>query len=194
LLFSGQKVNCEKRFMDPNIKITTGNLVLRPLEFADADYFLAYLQGIDRYLSLIAPKTIDEAKALVQEKLDEVASGKAVYFAITIKSTGEFIGLCGVFNIGTDVVNRHCWIRKDFQGKGFAYETITALMEWVNQTIDYDVIYSAFDDQNSAMKKLNQKLGGIPGPEKGRPVRQESGKILSITYYTYPNPKKQNPS
>jgi RimJ/RimL family protein N-acetyltransferase len=149
------------------------------------------LSGIDTYLSLIAPKTPAEAEAMVAEKLEEVAAGKAVYFSIIVSETQEFAGICGIFNLGTDVVNRHAWIRKDFQGKGYAFEAISELMRFAEKNLNYDVIYSAFDDANLVMKQLNKKLGGIPSESPPRPVRQESGKVLNITYYSYPHPSKQ---
>jgi RimJ/RimL family protein N-acetyltransferase len=171
--------------------IETSRLQLRPLGQEDAHYFLKYLPEIDKFLSLIAPKTREEAEQIVRDDLLKTTEGKSRYFVIEDKDSKEFIGIVGVYNIGTDDAERHCWIRKDKQGMGYAYEAICAFMEWANKNLEYDFMYSAFDSSNTAMKKLNEKLGGVPGPDIPNPVLQESGKVLNIIYYTYENPKKK---
>lgn len=171
--------------------IKTSRLFLRPLTKNDARFFFDYLLDIDEHLSLIAPKSLKEAEQLVEKYIEKENQGKASYFIIEDLQVGEFIGLVGVGGLGTDNINRTCWIRKSGQRNGYAFEAISAFMEYVNQYLDYDVMYSAFDVTNIATKKLNEKLGGIPGSLVSRPTLQESGKILNIIWYEYWNPHKQ---
>ncbi len=168
--------------------LLTNRLLLRPLTESDSGYFLAYLPEVDQFLSLIAPTCKEEADTLVKNYMGEERKGTSVYFAIENKETKEFIGVVGVNSLDKDWPERHCWIRKDMQNKGYAFEAISAFMEWANKYLDYTIMYSSFDVTNKAMMHLNEKLGGVKGDEKPEPVLQESGKILNILYYSYPKP------
>lgn len=170
------------------MNISTERLTLRPLQINDANFFFHYLPDVDRFLSLVAPSTMDEANFLVEEYLREQENKEAVRFVIEDKVAKEFIGVVGVYGLDTDWPERHCWIRKDFQGKGYAFEAIRAFMRWADNELHYTVMYSSFDAENGAMKKLNEKLGGIKGNDIPEPVLQESGKTLNILYYIYNKP------
>ena len=171
--------------------IRTPRLLLRPLTKNDARFFFEHLLEVDEYLSLIAPKNLSEAELLIEKYLDEENHGASSYFVIEDLQIGEFIGMVGVSGLGTDNTNRTCWIKKSEQGKGYAFEAISAFMKYANRYLDYDVMYSAFDESNTAMKKLNEKLGGIPGSLTPEPVLQESGKILNVIWYEYRKPESK---
>jgi ribosomal-protein-alanine N-acetyltransferase len=170
------------------MNIHAERLTFRPLQISDARFFFQYLPGVDRFLSLNAPLTIEDANFLVEEYLKEQENKTAVRFVIEDKITNEFIGIVGIYSLDTDWPERHCWIRKDLQGRGYAYEAISAFMQWANSELNYKVMYSSFDTENLAMKKLNEKLGGVKGNEIPEPVLQESGKTLNILYYSYNKP------
>lgn len=171
------------------IPIETKRLFLRPLKENDFLHFVAHLPKVDRFLSLIAPKNETEGKQLIKKYLEEIKKEKKVCFAVELKDSAEFIGIVGVDDLDTSEPERHCWIKKEMQGKGYAFEAIDGFMKWANENLDYKVMYSSFDVTNTRMKRLNEKLGGVFVNEIPESVLQESGKILNIIRYLYKNPK-----
>ncbi len=170
--------------------ITTDRLHLRPLRHGDAEYFLKYLPDIDKYLALIAPKNMKDAEELVESYLEAEKTKTAARYAIEEKATREFVGVVGAYELDSDWPEQHLWIRKESHGKGYAFEAMRAFMKWANKNLDYTVIHSSFDVENVAMKKLNEKLGGIKENDAPEAVLQKSGKTLNILSYAYYKPSE----
>lgn len=164
---------------------TTSGLILEPIKLSDSKYFLEELRGIDTFLSINAPSNLVEAENLVSKYLKEIDEKKQIRFIVK-NSQGDFIGCIALYNLETDDTEIQLWLTKKFQNKGYGFEIGKAFLDWIQDNIEFTVIYTAFDIKNIASQQLAKKLGGYPGMLDPRPVYQpESGKILNIIWYEF---------
>ncbi|MDW9382176.1 GNAT family N-acetyltransferase [Chryseobacterium sp. JV558] len=54
------------------------------------------------------------------------------------------------------------WLKKNSQGKGLGTEIITALIEFLENNFTFHYILYPVDEENTASKKIPEKLGFIP--------------------------------
>ncbi len=77
------------------------------------------------------------------------------------KDTNRFIGCIGLSRMEEDRMNIGLWIRVDEQGRWYATEVYTAMLEWARENIRYKYLKHSLDPRNIASRKLALKFGGI---------------------------------
>ncbi len=83
-------------------------------------------------------------------------------WALILKSTGEFIGDCGITmqNINGNLLPEIGYhIKKDFHRKGFASEAAGKCMEFAFETLDFPAVYSYMTDSNKSSYGVAVKVG-----------------------------------
>ena len=145
-------------------KLESGRIVLRRFRDSDTEPFLAYRADPDvaRYQSW-EDYTCDEAKRFVaaMRALHPDTPGEWFQFAIEIKATNEMIGDCGLLTlqeepgqaeIGVTVATEH-------QGKGYAMEAVTCLMDYVFTSLRKHRVRAITDCKNTRTIALLERIG-----------------------------------
>jgi [ribosomal protein S5]-alanine N-acetyltransferase len=114
--------------------LTTDRLRLRHLEPNDADSIMNLFSAPEvlRFLNQEPTDTQEKALGLIQWFEDMFRAKEAVQWAITLRDTNRFIGMCG--NIAWQKDNRKIdigyHILPDMWGKGYATEAASAIIKW----------------------------------------------------------------
>lgn len=164
--------------------IETKRLILRT--FLESDYkdVFDYLKSptVNCFQDM-KTSSIEEAK---RELIKRVKEKNECYFAICIKDSGKVIG--EVFSepeqYNEDTYSP-CWmINSEYQRQGFAYEAISAYLEYLFTSKNARRIYIYTEDYNIACQKLCEKLG----------MRKEGLflEFISFVNNAYGTPKYEN--
>ncbi len=117
--------------MDPTV-ITTGHLVLRPWEPADAPAVHAACQDaeVQRWTTVPSPYTLTDARRWVSEMSPTGwAEGAAASFAVLDATSGALLGAVGLaFRPGGPEVGY--WTAGEARGRGVAAESVSAACRW----------------------------------------------------------------
>ena len=151
---------------DPSFgSIQTKRLIVRRFRLQDAEAFSAYRSDpeVARYQGWDPPFTSEEAISFVASlaSIDPGTPGTWFQFAIQDRATDELIGDCGLrpeadepglAELGFTLARHH-------QGKGFAREAITAVLEYAQERLGVREIIAVTDARNSASIALLERLG-----------------------------------
>ena len=149
--------------MTPAEVLSTPRLLLRHLSADDAAFMLALLNE-EPFLRNIGDRgirTLEDAAAYVLS--GPVASYEKFGFglyAVELKQSGETLGICGLLKRETleDVDVGFAFLRK-FWGRGYAYESAEAVMNYGWNTIGLKRIVAITAPKNHDSIKLLEKLG-----------------------------------
>lgn len=139
--------------------IETARLYLRHFRNGDEYDLFEYLSEpeVNCFLQM---KTDDLAQA--QKAVEErIGNKNEEFFAVCLKETGKVIG--EVFycrDKQEDDTVSPCWMfNKKFQGKGYAYEAASALLDYLFGNLSVRRIYAYTEDYNFSCQRLCEKLG-----------------------------------
>jgi RimJ/RimL family protein N-acetyltransferase len=144
--------------------IVTERLVLRALHADDAEAMLAYRADpeIMRYQGW-EPQSIDDVRAFIAEvsKAEPYAPGTWRQLAITVRSTGELIGDCGVHVPQNEPEQAEfgMTLAPAFQGHGYASEAIRALLRLAFDTLGKHRVFGSIDPRNARSIALMHRTG-----------------------------------
>lgn len=147
--------------MKPPETFVTNRLRLRPPELSDAEtIFNSYATDaeVTRYLIWQPHKDIEETKAFLSRAAEGWLTGNDYSWAITLKETGELIGMVGLrihefkADLGYNLARR-------FWGKGFATEAVTAIVSWALAQPQIYRVWAMCDVDNPASARVLEKVG-----------------------------------
>jgi [ribosomal protein S5]-alanine N-acetyltransferase len=143
--------------------LETERLIFRHLTVKDSEFMLelvndpAWLQFIgDRGV-----RTLDEARDYILQSLvamyDRLGFG---LYLTKLKGEGIPIGICGLVKRDSlEDVDIGFALLPKFRGKGYAYESAAAVMEYGKRTLGLNRIVAIASPDNYASAKLLEKLG-----------------------------------
>jgi RimJ/RimL family protein N-acetyltransferase len=143
--------------------LQTARLVLRPFALTDAKV-VQRLAG-DRLIAATTaaiphPYGDGMAEAWIATHAEDLKNEKGVHFAVTLASTGDLIGACGL------IVNRQhqhaelgYWIARHLWGGGFCTEAATAVVDYGFGDLKLHRIFCHHMTKNAASGRVMQKLG-----------------------------------
>ena len=146
--------------------IETERLILRSFKASDAEDVFEYLKDPEVHcFAGMKLNTLDEAIVDTVRK----SKDKEYLFAIVLKENGKVIGEIEahpessqpdkVENFVLDTYSP-CWmLNKEYQGKGYAYESAHAFFDYLFTQKNARRIYAFTEDYNLASQKLCEKLG-----------------------------------
>jgi len=143
--------------------LETPRLILRRFRDSDTESFLAYHNDpeIIRYQSWEAFNE-QEAFDFIQEQttLQPFTAGEWFQIAIELKETNQHIGDCAV-NVKEDGQQAEIGftISRDFQKRGYAFEAVSNLYDYIFSTLNLHRIIGIADCKNKASIALLKKLG-----------------------------------
>mgnify|MGYP003974798389 FL=1 len=132
-----------------------------------ADIFREFNAGIIRYMLPKPADHIEETLDFINDSRRGMREGWNLVLAITEKTSGEFLGCCGLHGEG-----RHrtpelgIWIKKSAHGNKYGLEAIHTLASWTFKHIDVDYLIYPVDRANIPSRRIPESMGGIVFEEK----------------------------
>lgn len=108
---------------------------------------------------------------------------KETEWAVTLRDTGEYIGECLIPRIVDNYLGEIGYLfLKEYWGKGYAQEAITAIISYCFNTIGLSRLFAEIDNKNERSKALIRKLGFtfvalLPETDFG-------GRVADVAYYS----------
>ena len=149
-------------------RLETDRLIIREMLPTDLEGMFAMDSNpnVHRYLGNKPVQSIEESKKvieMVRQQYQDLGIGRWV---MEEKDTGSFIGWTG-FKLNTEPVNGHTnfldlgyRILESAWGKGYASESVFAVMDYICEHWDHDVIYGmAMTNHLASNKILHEKVG-----------------------------------
>ncbi len=139
--------------------LTDGRVNIRELqeEFCKANKNLYVSQSLPTY---------EEEIAYVKKSEEKIAQGEEFENFILQKWTNKLLGCAGFRILETGELNIGIWIREDEQGKWYASEAYSVLIDWAWKNTDYTFLKHSLNPENIWSRKLAEKFGGILQDEK----------------------------
>ena len=154
--------------MRSNIKTTDYFLTSKRLgfrEWSDRDFdFAIKLWGnpeVTKFIDARGKLTEKEVKTLLSNEIENQKNYGVQYWPIFLLDTHEFIGCCGlrpydlannVYEIGAHILPKH-W------RNGYALEAARTVIDFGFNTMKCSALFSGHNPNNTASKKLLEKLG-----------------------------------
>ena len=148
------------------------------------DYFSAFNGEITKYQWPDPFESVKDARALLQGFLDEMGREETLLFSI-LSGNDDFLGSVEVHGLKEEYPELGIWITVAAQGKGYAYEALNAVLDYVRAKYDKSAFYYEADVRYTGSMKLLRKFD-----EKYEIITQElerlttdSGKHLELQGY-----------
>lgn len=146
------------------IQIKSDRLFLRPIQMDDADSIFMYRSNADvnQYQGWI-PVTIEDVHHFIANKVSPEINqpGTWFQFAIIKKDDNELIGDIGIHFVVSDgfQVELGCTLNQKYHGKGYAFEALTATINYLFDELGKRRIIASIDSRNQASIRLIERLG-----------------------------------
>jgi RimJ/RimL family protein N-acetyltransferase len=143
--------------------LETERLILRRLTTGDSEFILALLNDPSwlRFIGDKGVRTLDDARDYILK--NPVAMYERLGFGLyltELKGTGVSIGLCGLIKRDSlEDVDIGFAFLQEFRGKGYAYESASAVMEYGRSSFGLNRIVAIASPDNYDSAKLLEKLG-----------------------------------
>lgn len=156
-----------EEFDTTGIEIDLGDIFLRAYDEHDLEDYFAYakVEGINENSGKKHFETIGEAK-----KIEEKFLTDGNVFSIVDKNSGRMFGIFGVYNIKENLqtkldsvlgkkkgVDISYEISKDYWGKGNMTRILSAMIDYIFNHTDIEMIIAAHYDFNEASDRVQKK-------------------------------------
>ena len=159
-------------------QLETERLILRRKKDEDIPFMVKMFNDdeVREFLGGYPPKDERSCTGMVRHR-------KETEWAVTLKETGEYLGEVHIPNIVDNYLGEigYLFLREHW-GKGFAYEAVTAMIEYAKNTLNLKRLYATIDNKGDKSKKLIEKLGFslvavLPESDFG-------GRVSDVAYYS----------
>lgn len=121
------------------------------------DYYHSFDKEITKYQYPDPFDSQEDARRCLQEFMDAMARGEMLFFAI-LDTRHTFVGSLEVHGLMEETPELGIWIKKAYQGKGYAQEALECVLEELRQTKpDTWYVYEA-DVRNEPSMRLVSKF------------------------------------
>ena len=150
-----------------NLILETDRLLLRPLDFSDAEgmFRLDSNANVHKYLGNNPVKSIEESNHYIENVRNQYLQNGTGRFAVILKDTHEFIGWCGIKFI-TEPENNHVnfyeigyRLTEKHWGKGYGYESAKAWLDYGFEKMNIKTIYASAHADNVRSNRILRKIG-----------------------------------
>lgn len=141
----------------------TSRLLLRPVLSDDAGAIYTYRSDaqMNRYQGWI-PESPGEVRAFINRSTPEFDTPDSWYqLAIVLRDSSDVIGDVGVHFLseGSRQVELGCTLNRQFQGRGYAAEALSGLVDYLFKDLNKHRITASVDPRNHSSVKLMERLG-----------------------------------
>ncbi len=147
-------------------KIETERLLLREIDLEDIKNFniLGSNKNITKHLDYIKTNSKAETEKWIQQRIEwnKQIPKTSLNLTITLKDTSEFVGWIGIGeaeNLENGEMDFGYAILPKFQRKGFASETLKAVIEYCFKNMKVTKIFGDCDKNNIASRNVMEKVG-----------------------------------
>jgi ribosomal-protein-alanine N-acetyltransferase len=143
--------------------IATQRLRIRPIEIGDAAFLLRLLND-PAFIRNIADRnvrTLDDAVRYMEAgPIASYAKNGFGLWLVTLADSGEPAGICGLLrrDVLPDVDIGYAFL-PEFTGRGYAFESARAVLEFGRNTLGFRRIVAVVDQDNAPSIRLLEKLG-----------------------------------
>ena len=138
--------------------IQTERLRIEPLEMKYAEsYFKGFNSEIAKYQWPDPYETLEDAEAMLKDFIAEMNAEESLYYAI-LNGDEVFVGSVEVHGLSEDCCELGIWITQNEQKKGYAFEALDAVLEYVCAKYQKKAFFYEADSRNEGSNKLLKKL------------------------------------
>ncbi len=141
--------------------IETERTCLRPIALKDNKDILSYRSDSEtnKYQGWI-PKTLNDVNAFISKNPDEFNTPETWFQLVIVEKGSDLI----IGDVGIHFIDNHqseigCTLRKIYHGKGFATETLTAVIDHLFAILNKHRIVVSIDPENTDSIRLVERLG-----------------------------------
>lgn len=165
--------------------VDTARLQLIPVTEAHTAFiFMYFTDEITRYMVPDASKTMEETREIVRRFIRERKSQTDYVWAITLKKSGEFLGLVGLHSMGDPIPELGVWTKKEAHGCHYGREAIGGVIAYA-RTIGIHKLRYPVDRRNTPSRKIPLFYGGHL-VTAAHEVKTPGGRILQEEIYEIP--------
>ncbi|HBV17889.1 GNAT family N-acetyltransferase [Chryseobacterium carnipullorum] len=170
--------------LNKDIRIKTDRLLLQPVEEWYVDDINTYFTSeITRYMPFNPEGDRNDILKFVEDSKRSLSDNTDLVMVV-IDSKNNFLGCCGIHNITEESVELGLWLKKSAQGIGLGTEIIKALIEFLENNFTFKYILYPIDQNNTASRKIPEKLGFRPYTKYKR-YKTQSSFLHIIEYRKY---------
>jgi RimJ/RimL family protein N-acetyltransferase len=150
---------------DESLRLSDGNITLRPLSIEDVDeYHAAIIESLPDlipWMSYSENHTVQNTRKELKQCREKWEANDSYDFAITDSSDGKIIGFCILNRIDNQnrVANLGYWVRSSCSGKGIAPAATVLLAKWALDTCGFRRIELSIAKQNKRSLLVAEKAG-----------------------------------
>ena len=146
------------------------------------DIFHEFTEEVTTYMIPSPAENIEQTRNFIATSIRGIKSGYNLQFVVVSKTTGEFLGNCGLHGENkTKTPEIGIWLKKNAHGKGYGREAVNTLVNWSSNNIDLDYFIYPVDRRNIPSRKIPESLGGQIFREYHETT--SIGKTLDIVVY-----------
>jgi RimJ/RimL family protein N-acetyltransferase len=175
------------RRMPPTPVLHTERLTLRPCRLEDTPVIQRRFNQWDvvKYLAARTPWPYpdDGAATNMVETLEEMAAGKKMIWAITLKGAGdELIGRIDLWpDDGVSRTQRGFWLDPEFWGQGLMTEAAERVTDYAFTELGWRHLWLRNGEANEASYRVKEKQGARVVDRV--PSKFVSGEMMSVVWY-----------
>ena len=123
------------------------------------DYFGEFNEEITKYQWPDPFETIDDAKGLLKEFMDEMDVKETLFYSV-ISDEGDFAGSVELHGLNSECPEIGVWIAQKEQRKGYAYASLKALLDIARSEYGKTRFFYEADIRNEGSMMLLKKFEG----------------------------------
>ena len=167
--------------MEANVRIHTQRLVIEPFRPAFLeDYYREFTAEVTQYQYPDPFSDLEAARRVLSGFLEDMDRGEMLELVI-LSREGEFLGSAEVFGLREEAPEIGLWLKPTVQGKGYGYEALRAVVDYLNSLKKYRYYIYEADVRNVPSLRLIEKFRHEKG--EGQKVTTERGKELVLQSY-----------
>ena len=145
------------------------------------DYFCGFNEEITKYQWPNPFDSVDAAREMLQVFLNEMERGETLLFSILSRGAA-FFGSVEIHGLNGDCPELGIWIKEHEQKKGYAYEALKAVLDYVRLKFHKTAFFYEADVRNTSSMKLLRKFEAqyIIKEREIEKVTADSGKELEL--------------
>ncbi len=121
------------------------------------DYYINFNEKITRYQWPDPFESIEDAKALLKDFLDEMEKEETLIFAV-VDADERFVGSVEMHGLSGDSPELGVWIIESDQGKGYAFDALNFMLDYAHREYGKTKFFYEADVRNAGSNKLLNKL------------------------------------